>query len=394
MTILRRRKNITRMLIILLPVSFFGCAMSVPQARFIDIPQVPASQAKGKLSIGPFLDKREDIENLSSEYLGTVRGGFGNVLMRVKDSRGADEFVRDQMINVARASSFMAASAPDAVSIKDDGSWEITGIKQPSFARPVLAGVINKLSVEVLMQRTVEMDIDIALIDPIANKPVLKQKMTAHDSSGMGSGILEDVEKLKSWMAKVVQDEALKYFTSVEFQEALSALAKQTDDQGRFAVTGETGAVAPAEQEELFRTGDFFYSSRTGYQKMNPVGVTSETSHRRLGIPIAGAILPPEDFYFISGEHASLSVPDKKPVFYTRFKPSLIKLVQLDLNKKENKRFVIFENFKSERQLPFESESVNESIYKLAPTAEFKPGEYAFIVGGKDITAFDFEIRP
>ncbi len=385
---------VSLVIVYLILLSLFGCAMSVPQAQFVDVPQVPVTQAKGNLFIGPFIDRRGYDENISHEHLGTVRGGFGNVIKRVQDSRGVDEFVRDQVVNVARSAAIMAEGTPSAISIKEDGSWEIGGKKELRVARPLLAGVINRLIIEVLMQRTVDMDIDIALIDPTANKPVWKQKMVAHYSNGMGSGIMEDVEQLKSWLAKVVQDEALKYFTSAEFQDALSSISRTTADQNRIAATGTEGAVVLTQQEDLFRNGDFFYSSESGYQKMNAVGVISETSHRRLAIPIAGAILPPEDFYYIEGEHAVVVVPDKKPFFYTSIKPSLIKLVQLDFDKKENKRFVIFENFKSERQLPFESESVNERIHKILPTKEFKPGEYAFIVGGKEIMAFDFTIGP
>ncbi len=381
------------MLLSLAVISFFGCAMSVPQARYSAVPQVSVAEAKGSLFVGPFLDKRTYSMNFSTEHLGTVRGGFGNVLKRVTDGRGADEFVREQVINVARSTAFIADGAPGSLTVKDDGSLDLTSAKGTPPGRPVLIGVIHTLAVETLVQRTVDVDLDLALVDPLENKPVWKQHISAHDSNGLGAGISEDVGQLKGWLAKVVQDETEKYFSAAEFQRTLAELSKKTEDKLRNAVFPQEGAASSVQERTVLPAGDFFYHAGTDHQKMRPAEVTSKTSHRRLFIPVAGAALPPEDFVFIAGEHASLTIAGKRPAFHSRIRPELIKLVHLEFHKGEKSRFVVFENYRSKKQVLFGSEAEAEGIYRIVPAEELAPGEYAFIVGGNETAAYDFAIR-
>lgn len=92
-----------------------GCA--TPAARLSNIQQVADNLAIGKLYVGPFLDMRKG-GNVDTTILGAKRGGYGNPLGRVRDERGADEFVREHLVNSARASLLCADRKPDNLVVK------------------------------------------------------------------------------------------------------------------------------------------------------------------------------------------------------------------------------------------------------------------------------------
>lgn len=208
------------LLVLFMSVFLGGCA--TPMAQLSNVQQVSPEKAIGKLYIGPFIDMREG-RRMNTTWLGAKRGGYGNVLKRVTDERGADEFVREHIINAARTSGFLADRKPDTLIVKKNGNWIVESAQSIQDVRHLLLGVINKLSVEVANRRVVQVDIDLVLLNPNTGEALWSFKMVGMDSGGMGGGIFEDVANLKSWLAKLVQDEALKMFASPEFQKMVKS---------------------------------------------------------------------------------------------------------------------------------------------------------------------------
>lgn len=208
-----------KMLCLLVALFLVGCA--TPSAQLSNVSQVADDKAIGRLYVGPFLDMRKG-GNTDTTILGTKRGGYGNPLGRVRDERGADEFVREHLINAARASFCFAERKPDNIMArKQDGKWVVEIGKDVKDKRPILVGVIGQLLVETGYSRATEVNIDLDLIDSDTGKTLWTSKLINRETGGMGGGIFEKVDKLKDWLAKTLQDEALKKFASPEFQNAV-----------------------------------------------------------------------------------------------------------------------------------------------------------------------------
>ncbi len=211
--------NFKNGLVLILALTFLAGCASIPTARLENISQVREENAIGKIYVGPFLDLRKG-SNVDTTILGTIRGGYGNPWTRIRDSRGADEFVREQVINAARASAIIADRKPDdLVARKKGDGWVIENIKNSK--RPILVGVINGLIVETLMNRGVVVNISIELIDPTTNNSMWRSTLIRNERAGMSGGIFDSTEDLKSWLAKTIQDSALEIFTSADFKKII-----------------------------------------------------------------------------------------------------------------------------------------------------------------------------
>jgi len=110
---------------------------------------------------------------------------------------------------------------------------------------------------------------------------------------------------------------------------------------------------------------------------MSPAQITMETSLRKRWIPVAGNYMPPEEFVFVEGKEASLKFPSKKPVFYARIEPSLFTLVNFGI--KKERRYIVFSRKQSNRIIPFDSEALNNGLFKITPKGNLENGEYGFL---------------
>jgi len=215
-------------LFVLLAFILTSVSCATPKAQISDVPQVADNMAIGKLYVGPFLDNRKG-GNADTTILGTKRGGYGNPLGRVHDKRGADEFVREHLINVARGSNIFADRKPDTVIVKkQDNKWIVETNTTPQNNRLILVGIINQLSVETGYSRGTYVNIDLELISSTDGKTLWASKLIGKKTGGMGRGIFEDVDKLKNWLAKTLQGAALEKFTLQEFQNIIGTAREQT----------------------------------------------------------------------------------------------------------------------------------------------------------------------
>lgn len=205
--------------VLILALGFLAGCASIPTTRLVNIPQVTEKDAVGYIYVGPFLDLRKG-GKANTTILGTIRGGYGNPWARIRDNRGADEFVRDQVINAARASNIIADRKPDDIVVRKDGSrWVIENDKISN--RPILTGTINSLIVETMMNRGAVVNISIELIDPSTNATMWNSTLVKNERAGMSGGVFDSTEDLKSWLAKVVQDSALELFASADFKKSI-----------------------------------------------------------------------------------------------------------------------------------------------------------------------------
>ena len=177
--------------------------------------QITEDAAIGKIYIGPFVDMRKG-GKVDTTIIGTIRGGYGNPLTRIRDEGGADEFVRDQMINAARKRSILADRKPDTIVIRrNNNAWGIEN--SDSSGRPILVGIINQLNVETGWSRGTIVDVSLDLINPVTGAVIWKSKLIGQDSSGLGSGIFESSTSLKQWLGDTIEKAVQSSLSSSDF---------------------------------------------------------------------------------------------------------------------------------------------------------------------------------
>ncbi|MEW6107869.1 MAG: hypothetical protein AB1632_01690 [Nitrospirota bacterium] len=127
--------------------------------------------------------------------------------------------------------------------------------------------------------------------------------------------------------------------------------------------------------------GKFLLKKEDGYQKILPVKVTSEFSHRKAWIPfrVSSSL---ETFIFIAGKGSNIKVTNAHPVFYTRIEPSKIMLVKLGFHRNKEKRYVVFSGSHTDREIQLVVEAEGD-IYRITPKDELEAGEYAFLASIK-----------
>jgi hypothetical protein len=144
------------------------------------------------------------------------------------------------------------------------------------------------------------------------------------------------------------------------------------------------GSVAQAGLGSHLRTqgAEFSLLGEQGDEvALSAVRVSSEISHRKRWIPVAGAYMNPETFMFVQGKQANLRIPADAE-FITRIDPTQIRLVNLGLHK-SGKRFVVFSGNSSDRERDFRVENLGDGWHKLSFSADLPPGEYAYIVAAE-----------
>jgi len=102
------------------------------------------------------------------------------------------------------------------------------------------------------------------------------------------------------------------------------------------------------------------------------------------------------------GADSMMQIESGRPVFYfyTNESPKNYSLVKLE-EKKSDRRIVISEGnaFSYETGISdaaivqFEIQKIEEGVYKVIPTTNLLPGEYAFFYGADDSKAYDFGIK-
>ncbi len=163
--------------------------------------------------------------------------------------------------------------------------------------------------------------------------------------------------------------------------EALLDLKKKKVPTDIIKAMIEKSSTSAAKPKSLIPEGEFFYKKGEEYKEMVSVRVASAVSNRKRWIPFAGPFLNSEIFLFIAGEKATLRLSEKKPVFYTRIEPSFIKLVFLGYHRDKEKRYVVYEDDYSDREIQIDSEILDDKVYKIIPAKELAHGEYAYLVG-------------
>jgi hypothetical protein len=195
-----------------------GCFADVAHVQLNTFPQVSATEAIGTVYVGPFVDRRQD-GNVDTTILGTLRGGYGNPLARIRHAGGAGEFVRDQVINAARAHQIVADPTPEAVGIQQAGSGWVLGTPAVSD-RLILVGRINQLIVEAGYSKGTLIDVSLELLDPMRPSSPRVWNGVVADAQRTGHSFASPTD-LKRWLGESLVTATVKTLSSSDFAAAL-----------------------------------------------------------------------------------------------------------------------------------------------------------------------------
>lgn len=176
----------------LLAAAFAGCG-TTPVALKYQAPAgvAGAAQSKAAVAVGKFADQRGEPTN----WLGTIRGGFGNPLKTMESSKPVSEAVADVFADGLRARGWYA--------------------DEPNAAY-VLGGVIKKLDSDQYIRREANAAIEVTLIERAGGKQLLSKAHKAQNIEGspvsLSTGVFGSIEELRVVMEKTLRqvvDEAL-----------------------------------------------------------------------------------------------------------------------------------------------------------------------------------------
>ncbi len=196
-----------------------GCWADVANLQLRTVPQVTEDVAIGTVYVGPFLDMRQG-GKVDTTILGTIRGGVGNPVARIRHAGGGGEFVREQVINAARACQIVADRTPDAVGVRREGGvWALEN--RGAADRLILAGFINQLTVETGTTKGTVIDLSIELIDPTRTETQRVWNSVVVDAQRATTFEVPNPTDLKQWLGESLEKATAKALSSPDFATAL-----------------------------------------------------------------------------------------------------------------------------------------------------------------------------
>lgn len=149
-----------------------------------DAAVVKASPTAPPLTVGTFVDQRDKPAN----YLGAIRGGFGNPLKTLESDRPVGELVRAAFSDGLRARGAVIEGASSQYQI---------------------SGIIRRLDCNQYVRREAYVDVDITVVDKSGQQRFSRTYSAANvDGSvlSLNTGVLASVDDLRVVLEKTLRD--------------------------------------------------------------------------------------------------------------------------------------------------------------------------------------------
>lgn len=186
----------TWMLLMCLVVVFLsGCATSPLQIPTLtNVPQPDVDKNSLEVWVQPFQDERPDSE-MGRDYYGTIRGGYGNVLERLRFEKTAVEEVNDVMVNVLRNAGYRTN----------------IGLPLPDIRTPLIAGNIKSLYGNNNIwtgDRHIEINMEICMLDSQSKTEVWCKSISGSDTDTRMVFPVNLSKMMEPWIIRLVEDKA------------------------------------------------------------------------------------------------------------------------------------------------------------------------------------------
>ena len=196
---------------LLIIIGAVGCSTHMAPMTYQATTAVAKADSPNKLIVGPFQDQR----GTDSNWLGAVRGGYGNPLKKL--------LTPEPMSNVVEKAFREALRTRDLLG-DNDAAYE-------------LRGTIQKLDTSEFVNREAHAHIAIAVVDRESNRPVFENTyIEDQEESSWGAGIFADEEHLRQFAEQTLR----------------AAIDRAVDDPGfRTAIAGRPQRYATGLSKRL-----------------------------------------------------------------------------------------------------------------------------------------------
>ena len=195
MSVLFRINNLSVFVLMFFVV---GCTTSIVPLKYEGNSSNINPINKPVIVVGDFIDKRPKKPN----DLGVVRGGYGNVLKRLRTKKAIADVVEDVFREALIRKGLLA---PDI-----------------SEAKFFMYGVVNKLDCNYFFNKEAHAHLTIKLKNKKGRVVFVKQYMSDKTQSGIGAGIFASVEDLRKLAEETLDDAVNKVLNDPEFLAVVS----------------------------------------------------------------------------------------------------------------------------------------------------------------------------
>jgi hypothetical protein len=152
-----------------------GCTTLVPLRYSADSPTAAASQATPLISVGPFTDART--KDHGPDWLGAIRGGFGNRLKTLRTQLPTSQVIQDAYADGLRARGVFA---------------------EPGQGKFLLEGTIEKFDCSEFVNLEAHANVTIRVSDSGTGAQVFSYPYLVNETEGgFGAGVFGSVETLR-----------------------------------------------------------------------------------------------------------------------------------------------------------------------------------------------------
>lgn len=203
-------KSLSLALLVAIILSGCGPAMA-PKPILLNIPQPNNEASVGELLVGPFLDERPNAD-MGPTYFGTIRGGYGNPLERLKLEKPVSEAMSEVVVNVLHNAGYRTKPIPTSLRVNYSGSWFITNDDSPKSQTPLVVGRIKSFQASnnpwtfPSGSRNIEINVEICMLDPQLQKPIWCDTISGNDRDTGSAGVSGNAAVMGPWLLRLAGD--------------------------------------------------------------------------------------------------------------------------------------------------------------------------------------------
>jgi hypothetical protein len=212
---LKKIKIFVGLSIIILIIS--SCSPKVASVRYDVVDSEMMNKSLGQdIAVGilNIPDRRHDSEG-KEKLIGSVYGGFKNVIRRIYSEQPINLDVIDAFGNLFSANGFHVMKYPG-----------VTDCDELSAERLCIKGYINKFWTESYYKVGAEVDIDAEIYDRKLNEVIWSGKIKGIQKKGMGGGVFANTDKMVLFLNEVFSDAIKTAWTTQGMREALERLTR------------------------------------------------------------------------------------------------------------------------------------------------------------------------
>lgn len=202
-----------------------GCGPAMaPKPILVNVPQPKTEAIVGEVLIGPFLDERPNLD-MGSTYFGTIRGGYGNPLERLRLEKPVSEAMSEVVVNVLHSAGYRTNTAPSTLRANYSGGWFIANVDLPLFQTPLVVGRILNFQASnnpwafPSGSRHIEIKVEICVLDPLINSTIWCDTISGDDSDTGHWGISGNSEVMGPWLIRLAEDKTKNWSTKTSIAQ-------------------------------------------------------------------------------------------------------------------------------------------------------------------------------